>query len=116
MARTRGEPPGVREATSDCADIRPHSVLSTPPPSTAAAVLMEALSPLRCVAHALLCPTTPTLLAPPSCCRQDWQCYNHKYYIDKNTNKQTNIQLHRQIHRQVQRENTYPLDIKVSSL
>merc|ERR1711956_192312 len=28
--------------------------------------VMEALSPLRCAALVLSCPTTPTLLAPPS--------------------------------------------------
>merc|ERR1711931_65228 len=71
-------------ATSDCADSRRHSAQSTPPLSTAAVVLMEALSPLRCAALVLLCLTTPTLLAPPSCSRQDCRCYNDKSDIYKN--------------------------------
>merc|ERR1711936_1431951 len=82
-----GEPLGARATTSDCADSRRHSAQSTPPLSTAAVVLMEALSPLRCAALVLLCLTTPTLLAPPSCSRQDCRCYNDKYEIDKYKNK-----------------------------
>merc|ERR1711951_52437 len=86
---TRGEPPGERAATSDFADSRPHSAPSTPPLLTAAAVLMEALSPLRCAALVLLCPTTPTLLAPPSCSSHS---FNDKYDRDKYKNKQTSTQ------------------------
>merc|ERR1719365_2146 len=84
--RTHGEPPGERAATSDFADSRPHNAPLTPPLLTAAAVLMEALSPLRCAALVLLCPTTPTLSAPPSCSRHS---YNDNYDRDKYTNKYT---------------------------
>merc|ERR1712198_285076 len=65
---------------------RPHSALSTPPLLTAAAVLMEALSPLRCAALVLLCPTTPTLSAPPSCSSHS---FSDKYDRDRYTNKKT---------------------------
>merc|ERR1712172_20012 len=75
-SKTRGEPLGVRADTSGCVDRRPHSAPLTPLLLTAAAVLMEALSPLRCAALVLLCLTTLTLLAPPSCCNC---CEKDKY-------------------------------------
>merc|ERR1712012_629126 len=69
-SRTLGVPPGVRTATSDCADRPPHNARSTPRLLTAAVVLTVELSLWRCAAPAPSSLTTPTHLAPHSWSRQ----------------------------------------------